>query len=276
MAYVALWRGQEGGLQLNSVGHVNHTAIYLAIMLGVAAAWLFSAWRRWPGGVRVLAIAITILILAALISTASRGAIGIGFVMLLVVAAAWWPRSRAPLQVAAGVLVITLLVMMVGGAEVLRKQEANARSDNVLAYRSEIWSIAIATWREHPWFGVGMGNFGASAKKRRPASVADADYERMKDFNFPHAHSLFLNTLAERGLLGAGALGAFLLALFVALFRHRPAAAGDDDAWLLWGGASAAWLVTLGVGLVNTTLHNEHGILAALLLGLWLSKRPGR
>jgi hypothetical protein len=34
--------------------------------------------------------------------------------------------------------------------------------------------------------------------------------------------------------------------------------------------------VTIGVGLVNTTLHHEHGILAALLFGLWLSKRPGR
>ena len=45
---------------------------------------------------------------------------------------------------------------------------------------------------------------------------------------------------------------------------------------LLHGGASVdgsagAWIVTCGVGMVNTTLHHEHGLLAALLLGLWLS-----
>jgi hypothetical protein len=64
--------------------------------------------------------------------------------------------------------------------------------------------------------------------------------------------------------------------LFVSLLRNRPVASADDEAWLLWGAAATAWLVTVGVGLVNTTLHHEHGILAVLLLGLWLSKRPAR
>jgi len=40
----------------------------------------------------------------------------------------------------------------------------------------------------------------------------------------------------------------------------------------LWGSAAAAFMVTAAAGLVNTTLHHEHGILAALLLGLWLSQ----
>jgi len=34
--------------------------------------------------------------------------------------------------------------------------------------------------------------------------------------------------------------------------------------------ATSAWLVTIVVGIVNTTFHHEHGLLAALLLGLWL------
>ena len=38
-----------------------------------------------------------------------------------------------------------------------------------------------------------------------------------------------------------------------------------------------AWLILLSrTGLVNTTLHHEHGMLAALLLGLWLSNHATR
>ena len=42
--YWRMWSGigKSGNLQLHSVGHVNHTAIYLAIMLGVCVSWLFA------------------------------------------------------------------------------------------------------------------------------------------------------------------------------------------------------------------------------------------
>ena len=56
------------------------------------------------------------------------------------------------------------------------------------------------------------------------------------------------------------------------LVRRRPRANDSDDDWLAWGGAAAAWTVTVGAGTVNTTLHHEHALLAVLLLGLFLSR----
>src|SRR5207244_1401402 len=108
MGYAALWRGTEPTLQLNSVGHVNHTSIYLAIMLGVSAAWLFTG--RWP----LLASAVALTVLVSLFVTASRGAIGVALVMLPLLAVAWWRRSRLPLVVASAV-VIAAVVLAVGG-----------------------------------------------------------------------------------------------------------------------------------------------------------------
>jgi hypothetical protein len=64
-----------------------------------------------------------------------------------------------------------------------------------------------------------------------------------------------------------------LAAWLVALLRRRPHRDASDDDWLWWGSAAAAWMITTGIGLVNTTLHHEHGILAALFLGMWLSRR---
>ena len=80
----------------------------------------------------------------------------------------------------------------------------------------------------------------------------------------------------ERGLIGSLPFAAVLIAWLVTLIGRRPRAADDDETWLAWGSATGAWVVTMGVGLVNTTLHHEHGILAALLLGLWQSRAARR
>lgn len=273
MAYVALWRGTAGGLQLNSVGHVNHTAIYLAISLGICVAWLFAAWPSWSRARRAVALAATLPILFALVHSASRGAIGVGLLLPLILALGWRPWSRARLVTAACLLVVTGTVMLVGEADVVRKQERSVEKSRVFAFRGEIWSIALGTWREHPWFGVGMDNFSRMTPYRRALAEHAQTPSMSVALKFAvHGHSLFFNTLAERGLVGSAALGALLAALGLALVLRRPGPGSSDEERLLWGSAAAAWLVTVGVGTVNTTLHHEHGILASLLLGLWLSR----
>ena len=266
--------GVHEPIKLNSVGHENHTAIYVAIMLGVCVSWLLAGWRSWSRGSRAVALAVTLLVLLALIHSASRGAIAVGLLVPVVLALGWWARSRLPLLAMACALAVTGAAMLAGGSEAVRKHEANLRAHNVLAFRGEIWDVALATWREHPWFGVGMDNFSRANPYRKPPP-GGKDVNRALKFG-SHGHSLYFNTLAERGIVGSVALGAFLVSLGFALFLRRPRPASSDTEWLLWGCAVAAWAVTLGVGAVNTTLHHEHGILATLLFGLWLSKRPAR
>lgn len=278
--YWGLWSGdaKSGTLQLNSVGHVNHTAIYIAIMLGVCVSWLFACWQAWSMARRTAALAISMLVLASLIVTASRGAIGVGLVMVPILAAAWWPRWRVPLI--ASLVAVTLVVAAAIGfnAAVVRKQEINAAAQNVLAFRDGIWRMGLAAWERYPWFGVGMNNYSLISHDlvRTWRTEAGKDYDEANYVRFPHAHNLFVNTLAERGVVGFAALAAVLLAWLVTLIRERPRPQDADIVWIAWGGAASAWFVTVGVGLVNTTLHHEHGLLAALLLGLWLSTLRSR
>jgi len=56
--------------------------------------------------------------------------------------------------------------------------------------------------------------------------------------------------------------------------RCRPGERDGDLDWLLWGGALSGLVITASAGLVNTTLDHEYGILATLLLGLWLTNLP--
>ena len=62
--------GKSGNLQLHSVGQVNHTAIYIAMVLGICASWTFARWQAWRAGRRALSLAIVLLVLASLVVTA--------------------------------------------------------------------------------------------------------------------------------------------------------------------------------------------------------------
>ena len=275
------WNIQSGEsksatLQLNSVGHVNHTAIYLAIMLGVCAGWLFARWRAWPAGRRAVALAVCALMLVSLVVTASRGAVAVGMALLLALAAAWWPRWRAPFVASLAVVALSMAAVVGMKTELVRKQEVFAAMDNTLSSRDAIWRMALAAWERFPWFGIGLDNYSQLTYERVRAwrTEVGKDYDPSRYLQQAHAHNLFVNALAERGSVGFAALAAVVLAWAMALVRGRPRPADDDVQWLAWGAAASAWMVTVGVGMVNTTLHHEHGLLAALLLGLWLST-PG-
>ena len=278
--YWRLWSGagKSGTLQLHSVGHVNHTAIYLAMMLGVCLSWLFARWQAWSAARRGTALAVAMLVLASLVVTASRGAIAAGFLLALIVSAAWWPRSRAPLMASVATAIVVATMLIGFGAEVVKKQMANATADNVLSFRDGVWRMGLEAWQRYPWFGIGKDNYGQITHERVRDWRAEAgkDYDASRYVRYPHAHSLYVNTLAERGAVGFAALAALLLAWLRALVRHRPQAREKDFSWLAWGGAASAWIVTAGVGIVNTTFHHEHGLLAALLLGVWLSTLTAR
>jgi O-antigen ligase len=277
-AFAAIFKGQEGALQLNSVGHVNHTAIYLAIVLGVCVSWLLARWRNWSWPARVGALAVGLCVFGSLMYTASRGAIGVGIALPLVLAAAWRSRWRGALPATVLVVAAVVVAGFAVRAEVFLKQEELIEARNIFSNRIAIWHAAVHAWQRYPWAGVGVDNFQLITEERLREwrKEAGEPFDAGTYAFFRHGHSLYFNALAERGIVGFLPLMALLAALLLSLIRQRPRAADDDESWLVWGSAVSAWSVTCGVGLVNTTLHHEHGILAALLLGLWLSKRPAR
>ena len=122
-------------------------------------------------------------------------------------------------------------------------------------------------------FGIGMNNFGTiTAEQLRDWDTKEGRaHDPKRYFLMPHAHGLYANTLAERGAVGSAVLFIVLIAWMTFLIRHRPQREDSDEEWLLWGSALAAWFITTVAGVFNTTLHHEHGMLATLLLGLWLS-----
>jgi O-antigen ligase len=85
--------------------------------------------------------------------------------------------------------------------------------------RYAYWKVAVRTWVDHPLEGVGSGGF--ATEWRRERTIA----ESVRD-----AHSLYLETGAELGLIGFLLLGALVLGAAGCAVRAGPEAAGASAA----------------------------------------------
>ena len=260
-------------LELHSVGHVNHSAIYLAISFGAALSLTLAYWRRLSWAMRLIAGAITLSLMVAILLTVSRAAGAMSFVLALILGIAWLRRSRLPLLILLVVSALLGTAAYVNQIEVVRKQEGNVKAGNVLANRDVIWNTSLEAWKKYPLFGVGMHNYNQISMDKVKGWVEESGkpYDPSAYGGISHAHSLYFNTLAERGLVGSAVLLAVLATWLYWLIRHYPRREADDVEWALWGASLSAWLITTGIGFANTTLHHEHAILSVVLLGLWLT-----
>lgn len=237
------WMLTQNHLEILSLGQFNHTAIYLALVLLIPLGrWTADgAWRK-----REVAAALPVL--AAVILTTSRAAFGIW--CLCALAALVYRRCWRLL--AAGALLLLLLAGVLLRADWTPDKVFSLQS---LHMRVAIWKNAATVAAAHPLLGIGLNHFG----KVDFAALGSAAEGRAD-----HVHNLYLNTLVQQG--GAGLLALLLLAGCAAraLWRTRR----REAAWLT---AAGAWVLTFGIGMFNTTLHHEHGLLFCLLLAAGLA-----
>ena len=286
----ALWRWKithaKKALELKSVGHVNHSAIYLTICAGIATGLMCALWRRASAAsltaraassaVRAAAIfgAMALFLTAAVFMTNSRAAFVAVLLVVVLCVFFGFRAGRFGARAWAMVAAALVLALTLGGIGSVYRNIEHARTNNLTAERDLIWNRALVAAATHPWFGVGMDNFSRITDDRLQQWLAaqGKKYEP-KDYRLaPHAHSLYLNTLTERGAAGLAVVLALLLAWGVRLWRLRPRMGSDGEETALWCAAFSGWLVTAFIGLANTTMHHEHAILALLTLSLWLAQ----
>jgi O-antigen ligase len=216
---------------------------------------------------------------AAIVLAGSRAATLVSLVIIVLIGALWSRRSKAVLLAIALALAVFTTTIQTFDKDMHRKNELAKTSPNpMLNERYPVWHQAIAAWRAHPWFGVGLDNFyeiDAETVKRWVEERGDT-YDAAAYAGSSHAHSLYLMTLAERGIIGLAVVLIVLTGWGVSLLRGWPRPTDSPLHWMVWGGAASALIVTVAIGVVNTTLHHEHGLLAMLLLGAWLGSRHVR
>jgi putative inorganic carbon (hco3(-)) transporter len=254
----------------------NPYAGYLGYLTPVAASLALCGLGRWWMGRReapakpeqtetqrrwltrdlwigLLCGGVALALAAGLGMSWSRGAwLGLGAALVVVAGL----RNRRTAVLTAGVVLALALVFVVGGTRWLPASIAARLSDvgglttSTDPVRTEItdenfavlerlahWRAGQAMFNDHPWLGVGIGNYGAAyAIYGLPHWYAALG----------HAHNVYINFLAETGILGGLSFGAFWLAAVWFVGRR--------------GLRGAGYSAALAVGVLGTltycTVHN--------------------
>ncbi len=183
----------------------NQLAGYFDVAIPLLLAFALTRGRRNP--LPIVALAITS---GADLLTASRAGLIATLVAVAIVIALARPQLGA-LRVAGMVASVGFVVLGALGAMGTLSRLWNfsdADRPTGLGTRSELWHAAVALWRKHPWLGVGGGNYEFELPR---AGVTDAQ---------THANSLYLQSLAEGGVVLFAAVVATIVASSVVLWRH--------------------------------------------------------
>lgn len=191
----------------------------------------------------------------ALFLTFSRGGIVAVSVTTLVLIAARraWAAPIALVWLASSICGLLLDIALArGGAHLFSVTDTG--DTGALGHRSELWRAAIFFWWHHPLLGIGAGNY--------EHELALAGYPKLRD----HANSLYLQSLAEGGVVLFGAVVALFATITRTLrrsFAHSPLAAGALAATLAFAlhqsvdflafypKVATLWWVILGVALAD-------------------------
>jgi len=283
----AVWAWKIGhtrpNLEIHSVGFVNHTAIYLALACGSSLTFLIS--RIWSKHYTFfLAILITVISLtAATLITSARGSILSLFILIPILFIMLSER-----KIVMSILSVTILAIIIFGMYQLKLPAYNkferiiTHTSSAIGQRDVTADVALTIWSQHPIQGVGLENYGAVDNIETISRyMTNQGREPRKTWNgvlgSGHAHNLYTNTLAERGLIGfiPVILVLFYWAKSLVKYRPRSSPITDPHHTILWGSALTGWFVVTVNGVFNTTLHHEHGLLAAFFLATLISSIRG-
>ena len=280
LAVAPFMRTSRAFLELPSVGQVNQSALFIAVMAVAGFGWWRQGAAAWPEAWprRVVNASAAIFGVGLLVS-ASRAAIVAalaGLVLQLVLVRPGQARLRIRRLLLATALLAALVAGLLWGlGKVAPNLAAGKLTPAELAttasfdQRLQHWRLAVEGWRQRPWLGFGPDSFQQLTVERacawRVQRGKACDPEIFKETS--HAHSLYIATLVERGLVGMLALAVLLGTWGWALARGASRAAASP----FWVASAAAFVVVVVGGLLNTTLRVEHGSLALMWLALWAS-----
>jgi O-antigen ligase len=238
-------------VNLNSVA--AHAAVFALVAFGA------SRDARKTFG-RVLLLVISFLLVLVLVYTKSRGAwlgFGLAFVYMIARTRSYW------LILPAAVVLGVLLTSSVLQGALVSRVEATSSDDPSLLGRLLLWKYALVVFKANWALGVGMENF------RYVKHFFGYPFSLASSVRY-NSHNLFLEFLADLGVVGTGCFLWLVGGAFVRVDRIVRRSASSEHAWLAVG-LNAGLIAFLAHGLVDSvTWQSGAFMLLGFLIGMCL------
>lgn len=227
-------------------------ALFYTGATSVIAAGLLASWSRggWLGMVAGAAIVLTLRSRQAMMLGVGGGLLLL-FIFLLGSALPSW----IPAPVAARLQEIPAYF---GLTDVLSQPVTD--ENFAVIERLAHWVAAVRMWESAPWMGVGPGNFNTVYPL--------VNLPRWEE-PLGHAHNIYLNTLAESGLIGFTAYVGLWIVVILWLWRQRRNAFGERASWT--AALTIGVLGVVGHSLVHNVFDNLFVQGSYLQLAFWLA-----
>lgn len=219
-------------------GPINAPNLWGQVLVAVLPLIIYRIVDEPRRIIKFISVLIMGLIFFAILNTYSRGAY---LALLIVLGFIFLERKLNPLIILASLGLFLSIILFAPTDYVSRFETLLSLSpasdngiyqDSSLRGRSSEILAGQRMFLEHPLLGVGVGNYENNYQKYAQEIGIEVRLEERQ------AHSLYVQILAETGLLGAITFGGFVLTLMVGLYRARQNTREIDNAqsksWRLW------------------------------------------
>ncbi len=216
-----------------------------AIGAGILVSWSRGAW---------LATAVALVASIAFRSLRSFFATLAGLILLsvLTIFGLFAPSIVPPALMAR---MSGSLSFFADGSQLSTVVNQSVNDDNFAAIeRFAHWIAGIRMWESAPWLGIGVGNYATVYEQYRLPLWTEA---------LGHAHNLYINLLAEVGLIGLGAFALFWVWTAVWALRRRSCSCADP---------ANQWCTAMSAGVIGSIAYlSVHSLVDMLFVqGIYL------
>jgi O-antigen ligase len=257
-------------------GDPNYFAVYQVLALPAALA--LSAFERRPQLRLVYYTIVGVIILSVVSSLSRTGLIALSAVVAATLFLPWRTFFRSAgqkvtyffaLALASGTAVLIGSTTFVARAQSILNPESSATSGYRGSGRLDLWGAAVNGWHQHPWLGLGAGNFEPKALdllQTTPGVNTTAGYV----YENRVVHNAYLETLTELGPVGfALFIGVILLTAWYFVASFRRARAAHETALSRF--SLALFVALIGYALSAIFLSNQLSRALWILVGLALA-----
>ena len=263
--------GQGELKELHSVGHINHSAIFMVIGYSISLSLLLFNFQNLKKLQKITLVLITTVLFLSIIDTDSRAAFSLLIIITLIDFFYFLVKEKSKYLT----IVFFSLFTFIGilfifnpplALERIQAQQSIMDDDP----RSKIREFSYYAYKINPFLGVGFGNYTQiTMDDIKPHVIADKGvFDSNLYLKSAHPHNVYYYYLISGGIL---VFSIFIWFWFYIIWAIIKLNKREENNWIVHSSIGVV-MVNLLIGLVNTTLHHEHAILSMFVLGLLISQ----